>query len=328
MLNKVRFGVLGCAKIALEKVIPALQGSSLCEVTAIASRNKARAAGAARNASVSRHYGSYEELLADPELDAIYIPLPNHLHVEWSLKCLKAGKHVLCEKPIGMNVEDAKTLRDAAASFQELKIMEGFMYLSHPRWIRALEVVRSGELGEISSVHSFFSYHNDDPENYRNQPELGGGGLMDVGCYCISVARQVFGREPVRVSGTMKNDPRFGVDHLTSGLLDFESGTSLFTCSTQSVKEQYVKIIGAKGKLELEWPFNPDFSKPQTLVITSGEQQRLEKFTPCDHFRLQGDAFARSVLFGEALPVSLEDSVCNMAVIDRVKSSALLNRAV
>ena len=328
MVNTVRFGVLGCAKIALEKMIPALQGSSLCEVTAIASRNAARAAAAARSATISRHYGSYEALLADPELDAIYIPLPNHLHTEWSLKCLKAGKHVLCEKPLGMSAEDTQALQDATTSFPGLKVMEAFMYLSHPRWIRALEVVRSGELGEIAAVHSFFSYYNDDPANYRNRPELGGGGLMDVGCYCISVARQVFGREPVQVSGVMKKDPHFGVDRLTSGLLDFESGTSVFTCSTQSVKEQYVKIIGTKGKLEIEWPFNPDFSKPQTLLITSGEQQRREEFAPCDHFRLQGDAFARSVLFGEALPISLEDSVRNMAVIDRVKRAAHQHRSV
>lgn len=322
MVKKVRFGVLGCAKIALEKVVPALQVSSLCEVSAIASRNVSRASEAALAAGIPRFYGSYEELLADPDLDAIYIPLPNHLHVEWSLKCLDAGKHVLCEKPLGLTADDAKTLVRRAALTPELKVMEAFMYLSHPRWKRALEVVRSGELGEIRAVHSFFSYYNDDPANYRNRAELGGGGLMDVGCYCISVARQVFGREPVDVTGVMETDPRFGVDRLTSGLLGFDTGTSVFTCATQSVKDQYVKVFGTRGKLEMDWPFNPDFSKPQFLEITSGEQQRREAFAPCDHFSLQGDAFARAILNGEPLPVPLEDSVRNMEVIDRVRATA------
>lgn len=323
MSEKIRFGVLGCAKIALEKVIPALQASNLCDVVAIASRSQSRAEEAAQTAGIPRFYSSYEELLADPDLDAVYIPLPNHLHVEWSLKSLQAGKHVLCEKPLGMSAEDARTLMNEAAAYPDLKVMEAFMYLNHPRWIRVFEIVQSGELGEVKAVHSFFSYYNDDPANYRNRAELGGGGLMDVGCYSISVARRVFGREPKRVAGFMENDPDFGVDRLASGLLDFGSGTSVFTCSTQCEKGQYVKIFGTKGKLELEWPFNPDFSIPQTLVITSGEQQRLEEFAPCDHFTLQGDTFARAILYGDPLPVSLVDSVHNMEVIDQLKKSAI-----
>ena len=318
-MKKIRFGVLSTAKIGREKVIPAMQQSKYCEITAICSRDKERAEKVASQLNIPRAYGTYEELLADPEIDAIYNPLPNNLHVQWSIKSLMAGKHVLCEKPIGMDADDARKLLDASKQFPKLKLMEAFMYRHHPRWKRVVELVRSGKLGEIKAVHSFFSYYNDDPDNYRNSAEMGGGGLMDVGCYSISVARLIFGRKPVSAEGISEFDPDFNVDRLTSGLLNFETGTSVFSCSTQCYKDQYVKIFGTQGKIELDWPFNPDFTKPTLLKSVIDEIEITEEFEPCDHFTLQGDAFARSILDDTPVPIPLEDTIENMEVIDMVR---------
>src|SRR5438270_1814538 len=196
MSKKIRWGVLGVAKIATVKVIPAMQRGSLSEVTAIASRDPAKAAQAAEELGIPRHYGSYEELLADPEIDAIYNPLPNHLHVPWSIKAIEAGKHVLCEKPIGLSAAQGQELVDAAARHPQLKVMEAFMYRHHPQWVRAKEIVAQGGVGELRTVQSFFSYYNDDPANIRNMADIGGGGLMDIGCYNISLSRFILGAEP------------------------------------------------------------------------------------------------------------------------------------
>jgi len=244
------------------------------------------------------------------------------MHVEWSIKSLEAGKHVLCEKPIGMDAADAKKLKAASEKYPGLKVMEAFMYRHHPRWKRVVEIMESGELGDIKSVHSFFSYYNDDPDNYRNSAEMGGGGLMDVGCYSISVARLIFDREPDHVTGYSEFDPDFGVDRLTSGLMSFGSGTSVFTCSTRCYNDQYVKIYGTKGMMELDRPFNPDFSKDTVLNIKIGEDERVEKFGPCDHFTKQADEFAHAILTVSPVRISLDDSIGNMEVIDRVRGSA------
>lgn len=318
-MEKIRIGVLSTAKIGRVYVIPAMQKSESISVTAIASRNLDRAKETAKKLGIATAYGSYEELLEAPDIDAVYVPLPNHLHVEWSIKSLRAGKHVLCEKPIGMNADDARKLRNASEKYPDLKVMEAFMYRHHPRWKRVVEIVNSGELGDIKSVHSFFSYYNDDPENYRNSAEMGGGGLMDVGCYSISVARLIFGREPEKVYGYSEYDPEFNIDRLTSGLMSFGTGTSVFTCSTQCHKDQYVKIYGTKGMMELDWPFNPDFSKDTVLNIKIGDDEREETFGPCDHFTLQADAFAHAILTDSPVHVSLEDSIGNMEVIDKVR---------
>lgn len=321
-MKKIRIGVLSTAKIGLNYVIPAMQKSDLCEVRAISSRNSERAATAAQELSIPVSYGSYEELLADPGIDAVYIPLPNHMHVEWSIKCLEAGKHVLCEKPLGMDADDARRLKKAAGRVPHLKVMEAFMYRHQPRWKRVLDWIHSGKLGEIRAVHSFFSYFNDDPDNYRNSAEMGGGGLMDVGCYSISTARLIFGRKPDFATGISHFDPDFGVDIVTSGLLRFGSGTSAFTCSTQCHKDQYVKIFGTLGKIEIEWPYNPDFTKPTEIRAHVDGMEVIEEFEPCNHFTLQADAFARSILFDEPAVVSLDDSIENMEVIDQIRSAA------
>ncbi len=324
-MKKLRFGILSTAKIGRVYVIPAIQESRYCDVSAIASRNPERARQVADELSIPKAYGSYEALLADPDIDAIYIPLPNHLHVEWAVKCLEAGKHVLCEKPVAMGADEAMELRKESEKHPGLIVMEAFMYRHHPRWQRVVELVREGKLGEIKAVHSFFSYFNTDAANYRNSAEMGGGGLMDIGCYSVSVARLIFGREPDHVYGYSENDPEFGVDRLTSGLLSFGSGTSVFTCSTQCHKDQYVKIYGTNGMLELDWPFNPDFSKKTVLKGVIGEDEFIEEFPPCNHFTLQADSFARSVSNKLPQVITLDDSVGNMRVIDRVRDSANLS---
>jgi len=318
-MHKIRFGILSTANIGRKYVTPAIQLAEQCEVAAVASRKLKNAESYASEFDIPKAYGSYEKLLADPEIDAIYIPLPNNLHVEWSIKALQAGKHVLCEKPIGMNEHDAKKLMTESKKYPNLKVMEAFMYRHHPRWKRVVELVRSGKLGEIKAVHSLFTYYNDDPDNYRNSAEMGGGGLMDVGCYSISVARLIFGRQPKNAAGVAEYDPKYHTDRLTSGLLDFETGTSVFTCSTQCHKDQYVKIYGTQGKIELDLPFNPDFSKPSELKANIDGIDIIEEFEPCNQFTLQGDAFAQAILEKKPVPISLEDSIGNMKVIDSVK---------
>ena len=315
----IRFGILSTAKIAKVHVIPAMKKAAHVSVTAIAFRDAARARKVADDLDIPVSYGSYEELLQAPEVDAVYIPLPNHLHVEWAVKALQAGKHVLCEKPIAMNKADALKLKAEAEQHPGLKVMEAFMYRHHPRWQRAVEIVRSGRLGEIRSVHSFFSYYNTDPDNYRNKLEMGGGGLMDIGCYPISVARFIFGREPVSVSGYSDTDPEFLTDRLTTGMMNFETGTSVFTCSTQTYRDQFVKIHGTKGMMEIDWPFNTDPVKPSILKISTDEGEVVETFEPCNHYTLQAESFAKSILNDTPVEISLDDSIANMAVLDKIR---------
>ncbi|MGZ3676222.1 MAG: Gfo/Idh/MocA family protein, partial [Ktedonobacterales bacterium] len=255
-MSKVRWGVLSTANIGVGKVIPAMQRGSYCAMVAIASRNPEQAQKTAAALGFPKAYGSYEELLADPEIDAIYNPLPNHLHVPWSIKALEAGKHVLCEKPIGLNAAQAQQLADAAAQHPHLKVMEAFMYRFHPQWQRARELVQDGRIGELRTIQTVFSYFLDDATNIRNRAEAGGGALYDIGCYAISVPRFIFGAEPQRVSAIAEFDPRFGTDRLVSAMLDFGRGTATFTCGTQLSPYQRVTIFGTQGHIEIEIPFN------------------------------------------------------------------------
>jgi predicted dehydrogenase len=318
----IRWGVLGAANIALKKVIPAMQKGSLTEVTAIASRNLTKAREAAGQLAIPKAYGSYKELLEDPDIDAIYNPLPNHLHVPWSVKAAEAGKHVLCEKPIAMSAVEAQTLiraRDAAG----VLVGEAFMVKTHPQWLRAREIVQSGELGELRAISSVFSYFNRDPANVRNVPAYGGGGLMDVGCYPITMSRFIFGREPLRVSGLVSSDPEFGIDYLASAILDFGSGEAVFSCSMQMVPYQTFQVFGTKGRVHIEIPFNAPPDRPCRIFVDNGKDlfgggMRTEEFPVCDQYTIQGDAFSRSILDGTPVPVSLEDAVQNMAVIEAV----------
>jgi len=320
-MDKVRWGILSTANIGVAKVIPAMQRGEHCEVTAIASRDLARARAAADSLGIPKAYGSYEELLADPEIDAVYNPMPNHLHVPWSIKALEAGKHVLCEKPIALSAAEAQTLVDAAAARPELKVMEAFMYRHHPQWRRTKELVTSGAIGELRTVQSFFSYFNDDPNNVRNIAEIGGGGLMDIGCYNLSLSRFLFDAEPDRALGIVEYDPRFNTDRLASGILDFGRGTSTFTCSTQLAGYQRVNIFGTEGRIEIEIPFNAPPDRPTRIWHQRGGTIEEITFPICDQYTIQGDLFALAVLNNTPVPTPLSDAVANMRAIEAIVRS-------
>lgn len=320
--NKINWGILGTAKIGVQKVIPAMQSGRSGSVTAIASRDADRARAVAKQLGIPKVYGSYEALLADAEVDAVYIPLPNHLHVPWSIKALEAGKHVLCEKPIGLTSQEAQQLIDAAKKYPRLKIMEAFMYRHHPQWQRTRQLVADGKIGELRTIHSVFSYSNTDPNNIRNRADTGGGGLMDIGCYCISLARFLFGAEPRRVLGIVEYDSVFGTDRLASGVLEFERGTSTFTCSTQLAPYQRVNIFGTEGRIEIEIPFNAPPDRTCKLWHQVGRDISELVVDACDQYTIQGDLFARAVLDDGPVPTPLEDALANMRVIEAIKLSA------
>jgi predicted dehydrogenase len=325
MSKKLRWGVLGVAAIAVKKVIPGMQKSELCDVAAIASRNLDRAKRAADDLKIPQSYGSYEELLADPDIDVIYNPLPNHLHVPWSIRAAEAGKHVLCEKPISLSVAEAKKLL-AARDRTGVKIGEAFMVRTHPQWLRTREIVRSGEIGELRAIVSVFSYFNRDAKNIRNVPDFGGGGLMDIGCYPITMSRFLFEREPARVVGLIERDPDMRTDRLSSALLDFGAGHALFTCSTQLVPFQRMQVLGTHGRIDLEIPYNIPPDRPSRIFIDDGSElaganARIEEFATVDQYALQGDAFSKAVLENTEPPVPLENAVANMAVIEAVLRS-------
>ena len=308
-----------------------MQKGELCDIAAIASRDLHKAKETAQQLGIRKAYGSYDELLADPQIDAIYNPLPNQMHVPWSIKAAEAGKHVLCEKPVSLTVAEARTLLEAQQR-TGVKIGEAFMVRTHPQWLRTLEIVGSGRIGELRSIQGFFSYFNTDPTNIRNMPEAGGGALMDIGCYAINVSRFLFGEEPVRVFGVAERDPMMKIDRLTSGILDFPSGQSIFTCSTQLVPYQRIQIFGTKGRIEIEIPFNAPTDRPCRILIDNGRDVfgsgiTIETFPICDQYTIQGDAFSRSILEGTEVPVPIGDAVKNMAVIEAIFRSAVSGRA-
>jgi len=326
MSTKVRWGVLSTAAIGVKKVIPAMQKGEWSEVTAIASRDIHKAEAVAQALGIARAYGSYEELLADPQIEAIYNPLPNQLHVPWSIKAAEAGKHVLCEKPLSLTVSEARTLL-AVQDRTGLKMGEAFMVRTHPQWLRARELVKSGRIGPLRSMVGFFSYFNVNPANIRNIPECGGGALMDVGCYPITTSRFMFGEEPSRVLGLVERDPVMKVDRLTSAILDFPSGQSTFTCSTQLVHYQRMQFLGERGRIDIEIPFNAPNDRPCRIFIDDGGDlfdsgTTTESFPTCNQYTVQGDLFSKAVRDGGEVPVPLGDAVKNMAVIEAIFRSA------
>jgi predicted dehydrogenase len=325
-MKKVRWGVLSTANIGVRKVIPAMLRAELSTVTAIASRDLAKARTVAAQLNIPTAYGSYEELVADPNIDAIYNPLPNQLHVPWTIRAAEAGKHVLCEKPLSMTLAEAQSLlpvRDRTG----VLIGEAFMIRSHPQWLRLRALIDEGRIGTLRSIAAFFSYFNTDPANIRNIPETGGGALYDIGCYCIQAARTGFAQQPTRVVGLIDRDPQLHTDRLTSAILDFPAGHALFTCSTQFVPYQRVHFFGTKGRIEIEIPFNAPTDRPTRLFIDDGRDFfgsgiATETFPTCDQYTLQGEAFSRAILEGTPIPVSLEAGIANMAVIDAIFASA------
>lgn len=316
----VRWGVLGTADIGLKKVIPAMQAVDHCDVVAIASRDADRARRAAADLGIERAHGSYEALLADPAVEAIYNPLPNHLHVPWSIRAANAGKHVLCEKPVGLKAAEARQLLEVRDRTGVI-MAEAFMIRTHPQWLEVRDRVRQGALGELRLVACQFSYFNDDPSDIRNQRELGGGALMDIGCYAVHASRWLFDAEPRRVLARVHRDPDFDTDILTSGILDFGTGRGTFTCGTQLVPYQRVQVLGTRGRIEVEIPFNAPPEHTCRIRIDDGRDPRGTgvrelTFEPVDQYGTQGVAFARAVRGAGRVPVPLEDAVGNMAVID------------
>jgi predicted dehydrogenase len=297
------------------------------EVVAVASRDRARAIDAARRLDIPRSYGSYEELLADSDIEAVYIPLPNHLHAPWALKAATAGKHVLCEKPLATSVAEVRMLLDARQR-TGVKIGEAFMVRSHPRWLRARELVRGGRIGQMRAVSGIFTFFNRDARNIRNSPHSGGGALLDVGCYPVTLSRFLYAEEPQRVLGLVERDPEFGVDRLVSALLEFPSGQCAFTCSTQLSYLQRMQLVGTGGRIEIESALNPPIDQPTRILIEDGPDSTgagtsLETIPRCDQFTIQGDLFSRAIREGADVPVPLEDSLQNMAVLEALLRSAV-----
>ena len=326
MSKKLRWGVLSTAAIGLKKVLPAMQRGDYTHVTAIASRDLAKAQEAAAALDIATAYGSYEELLADPNIDAIYNPLPNQLHVPWTIKAAEAGKHVLCEKPLSLSADEARTLL-AVRERTGVKIGEAFMIRSHPQWLRLRALLDEGRIGELRSITGYFSYFNINPANIRNQVDCGGGALMDIGCYLIHASRYAFAQEPRRVVACIDRDPEMHTDRLTSALLDFPGGHAIFTCSTQLVPYQRIQFLGTKGRIEIEIPFNAPPDRPTHLFVDDGRDlfgsgRTVETFPICDQYTLQGDAFSRAILEDTEVPVPLEQAIKNMEVIDAIFRSA------
>jgi predicted dehydrogenase len=319
----LRWGVLSTANIGLRKVIPGIQKADRCEVLAIASRDREHARAAAERLGIRKAHGSYEDLLADDEVDAVYIPLPNHLHAEWTIASARAGKHVLCEKPLAMNAAEAQTMVDACAS-AGVRLMEAFMYRLHPSWQAVREVVASGRIGRLRVVQSWFSYFNDDPANIRNILEFGGGALMDVGCYSVNLSRMLFGREPDRVEASVTRDPEVGVDVVTSAILGFGDQVATFTCSTRTESDQRVHVYGTQGRISVGIPFNIPPDLPTQVFVTSGGDPPVNPatethtFEPADQYTIQAERFARAVLDDEPTPIAPEDAVANMRVIEAI----------
>ena len=321
--SAVRWGILGAADIAVHKVIPAMADAEVCSVDAIASRSEERARQTAERFGIPRSYGSYQDLLEDSDIEAVYIPLPNHLHLEWTLAAAAAGKHILCEKPLAMSSADARTMIDACGA-AGVKLMEAFMYRLHPMWVEVRRLVDDGAIGELAAIQSFFSYFNNDPADIRNIPEFGGGALYDIGCYPVNVARMLFDSEPNEVKSSIKRDPDFGTDIVTSAVLDFGGCHATFTCSTRMEDHQWVGIEGTEGRLVVEIPFNiPSDRSTRILHYAGGEPPaepglEIHEVPAANQYGIQADAFARAVRDDTPVPTPVEDAVGNLMVIEQI----------
>jgi predicted dehydrogenase len=326
-MEELRWGILSTADIGRTKVVPAMQKAKRNRVVAVASREPNRAADYARELAIPTVHPSYEALLADPGVDAVYIPLPNHMHAEWAMAAARAKKHVLCEKPLAMNAAEAARMV-AVAEQEDVILAEAFMYRLHPSWQKVREIVASGRIGRLSAVQSWFGYYNDDPANIRNIVEAGGGALLDVGCYCINLSRMLFDGEPHRVSGSMVRDPALGVDTLTSGMLEFDTGVATFTCSTRTETDQRVHIYGTQGRISIGIPFNIPPDRPTEIYVTAGGDPPVApdtetiKFETADPYTVQAEFFAAAVLDGTPMPFPASDAVGNMRVVDLIVETA------
>lgn len=318
-MSKLRWGVISTADIGVKKVIPGMMGSTKLEILAISSRDEARAKQAARQLGIARAYGSYEAMLADPDIEAVYNPLPNHLHVPLTLKAVQAGKHVLCEKPFAIKASELEVLRPYA---DKVHIREAFMVKFHPQWIAVREALRQGRIGSPRFIHVAFAYHNTDPANVRNQADIGGGGLYDIGCYAITAGRWFFEGEPSRVIASFDRDPTFKTDRTASGLMDFAGGRQLaFTVSTQSCPYQRIQIVGEKGRIEIEIPFNAPPKRACRYAIDDGSSLDgagigWHEVEAADQYMLQAEAFGEAVRNTKPDAKWLDDAVSNLRILD------------
>jgi predicted dehydrogenase len=323
-MAELRWGILSTAGIAREKVIPGIQHADRCRVVAIASRDMARATEVARRAGIPTAHGSYEALLADPSVDAVYIPLPNHLHAEWTIAAARAGKHILCEKPLALTSADAERMIEVAEA-EGVRLMEALMYRLHPSWIALRELVASGRIGRLIAVQSWFSYFNDDPANIRNIRAFGGGALYDIGCYSVNLSRMLFDDEPTRVEASILRDPASGVDIVASGLLEFDGGgVATFTCSTRAEDDQRVHVYGTDGRISIGIPFNIPPDRPTQIFLSHGGEPPVNPttetitFETADPYSVEAGAFAAAILDGRPTPVPPQDAVANLRVIERL----------
>jgi len=324
--NRVKWGVLGVADIAVRLVIPAMRRGQLSHVMAIASRDLEKARAAAASLGIERAYGSYDELLADPDVEAVYNPLPNHLHVPWSIRAADAGKHVLCEKPIALSAAEARELQ-AAATRNGVIVAEAFMVRAHPQWLRVYDLVQTGRIGDLRLIVGHFSYYRRDPNDIRNRVDWGGGALMDIGCYPITIARWMFGAEPAEVLAQIEHDPDMQIDRLVSGLMRFDRGQASFTCAGQLVPYQRMHIFGTHGRIEVQIPFNAPNDRPTRIFVDdgrnlTGDSAETIELPAADQYLLQGERFSEAVRGIGTVPSSIENAINNMAVIDALFRSA------
>ncbi len=323
----LRWGILSTAGIATGKTIPGIRRAARCEVVAIGSRDVERARAVADRHGIAHVHGSYTALLADPDVDAVYIPLPNHLHAEWTIAAARAGKHVLCEKPLAMTAVDAERMLEVCR-VEGVALMEAFMYRLHPTWVAVRGLVASGRIGRLAAVSSWFSYYNDDPANIRNIRAYGGGALFDIGCYSVNLSRMLFGSEPERVEASIMRDPVSGVDVLASGLLQFADGVATFTCTTRAEPDQQVHVYGTEGRISLGIPFNIPPDRPTQVYVTAGGDPPVAPatetltFEPADPYAVEAERFAAAILDGGPLPTPPGDAVANLRVIERLFSAA------
>jgi predicted dehydrogenase len=322
-MTRLRFGVLSTALIGRLKVIPAIQRGEHTEVVAIASRDGARAREVADELGIPSAHASYEALLADPEVDAVYLPLPNHLHKPWAIAAARAGKHVLCEKPLALTARDAEEMIEVCDR-EGVRLMEAFMYRLHPSWVAARELIASGRIGRLQAVQSWFSFYNDDPSNIRNVLEMGGGAMYDIGCYCVNLSRMLFGSEPTSVQGTMVRDAATGTDVLGAAVLSFGDGIASFGCSIRAEDDQRVDVYGTRGRISIEIPFNIPPDRPTRVFLAAGGDPPVAPhvetltFDPADPYTVEADAFADAVLSDRPVPVTPDDAVANLRVIERL----------
>lgn len=319
-MEKVKLGVLGISGHLLTRMMLPFTQSESVQVIAMASRNIQKAEKAAKEWDIPKAYGSYEALLEDPEIEAVYIPLPNHMHLDWIMKSIDAGKHVLCEKPLTLTAEEAKQLM-AYAEGKGVKVMEAFMYRFHPKWQMVRELMKVSGIGEVHAIHTIFTYNNGDPKNIRNIKEYGGGALMDIGCYAISSSRWIMNAEPEKVMGMIHYSDTTGTDILSSGILDFGKSRVMFTVGTSSYPAQEVKVYGSNGTLEVVIPFNDLYDIAGKVKVVTSLGERVVEFPPTNQYGELFTNFAKAIREDKEVPVSLQDSFMNMRIIDQLFES-------